>query len=82
MRGVRAKIVVAALKAQGLVLEEEQEKEPEEVESVTACCCWCAYIRRVSRSQDRTPLCSHTVSRGSSSSSLNRSSNVGGSLKA
>jgi hypothetical protein len=35
-RSFRAEIV-AALKAQGLVLEEE------EVESVTVCCCWCAY---------------------------------------
>jgi hypothetical protein len=42
MKGVRVKIVVAALKAQGLVLEEEEEPE-EEVESVTVCCCWCAY---------------------------------------
>ena len=30
-------IHVAALEAQGLVLEEEQEEEPEEVESVTVC---------------------------------------------
>jgi hypothetical protein len=30
MRGVRAKIVVAALKAQGLVLEEEEEGNEEE----------------------------------------------------
>ena len=42
MKGVRAKIIAAALKAQGLVLEEEEEPE-EEVESVTVCCCWCAY---------------------------------------
>ena len=45
MKGVRAKIIAAALKAQGLVLEEEEEEEEEqeEVESVTVCCCWCAY---------------------------------------
>jgi hypothetical protein len=32
MRGVRAKIVVPALKAQGLVLEEEEGNEEEEDE--------------------------------------------------
>jgi hypothetical protein len=57
MRGVRAEIV-AALKAQGLVLEEEEEPE-EEVESVTVAAG--VHIRRVSRSQDMRPLCGHTV---------------------
>ena len=48
MKGVRAKIVVAALKAQGLVLEEEQEEEPEEVESVTVCY-WCIFDESAGR---------------------------------
>jgi hypothetical protein len=78
MREVRVEIVVAALKAQGLVLEEE---EPEEVESVTVCC-WCAYLTSQQVAGYAAALRPHCLNTGNNNNSSLNSSNAGGSLKA